>query len=441
MPFPFNLNGNVWAQNQFDNVAIATNLGPFLYDLLKDRHSKNYCTSTSSKTYVTGSTVFTVEAGRKMAVGMPVMIGSTSAGTLGSWMFGYVTAYVGTSLTINITAVYPEAGANASWVIFPGHYVLTRSSPLPVADGGFGTNAADTARGNVGLYLPAQGMSLLEDFCGKHNSYPSVKEGSQVLTSGARFAFPALDCAGEKTLAHGGCGGGGRVTFDGNYTENIIDGNHPGIAVMRVMTSNDVAFIGLGQNYFLPTSTPYIEYRVCFYLPNGLANASSDRIRLAIGFARHRYIDPAFPNYGVMMLSDRMFNEGRANPSVFTYDAFNNMGYVLLNAEMGAANNEMTAITNSSGTPAVGTITTKTAIAGGRWLTARMVRYSASAGWTCEIFDDYGTMYLAADLPFLASALDSNRLAPFIAVRKVNGSVERKVLVDYMSLRCETAAR
>lgn len=441
MGFPFTLNANVWTESQFQNGDIAKNLGPFLYDLLKDRHGKNYGTSTSSKTFVTGSTVFTTQAGKKFAVGLPVMIASTASGSAGAWMLGYVTSYVGLSLTVDIVAVYPEAGSVASWVIFPGHYALSRTSPLPTADGGLGTATADTARSNVGLYLPTHGMSLAEDFTGYHRSLPSQTETSQVLTAGTRIAVMKNECLGEKYLAHGGAGGG-RVTFDGNVSENIVDGNHPGIAVLRATLPGSCAFVAFGHNYFLPTSTPYVEYKTCIYLPNGLANASSDRIKLAIGFARHRYIDPGVPNDGSMTISDRVFNEGRpTNTAGYTFDTFNNFGYVLTNGEFTASDSELTGITNQSGSPAEGTISVKTALPSGRWLSVRIFRYSASTEWNCQIWDDYGNQYLGALLTFDASAADSNRLAPFVAMKKVNGSVERKVLVDYLSLRCETSAR
>lgn len=440
MSFPFTLNGNVWTRSQFENGDISDNLGPFLYDLTKNRRDLNFTSSTSSHTYTTGSKVFTVQAGKKFAVGLPVMISSVLTSSAGSWMIGYVTAYAGTSLTINVTAVFPEAGSNAAWVIFPGHYALTRAATLPVADGGLGTTVADTARGNVGLYLPSQGMSLLEDFTGYRRSMQSSTEQNVVMSGGSRFAFAPVFPAGEKYLAHGGAGGG-RVTFDGNISENIVDGNHPGIAVLRVTTPGNSAFVSFGNNYFLPTSTPYVEFKTCIYLPNGLANAASDRIKLAIGFARHRYIDPVFPSDGSFTLSDRIFNEGRANTAFYTFDAFNNFGYVLTNAEFSASNSEMTGITNQSGSPVQGTISNKTPLPSGRWLSVRLVRYSASTEWSCEIWDDYGNQYLGALLTFDATANDNNRLAPFVAIKKVNGSVERKMLVDYISLRAETSAR
>lgn len=440
MGFPFTLNGNVWTRSQFETGNISNNLGPFLYDLLKNRRDLNYTSSLSSHTYTTGSKAFTVQAGKKFAVGMPVMIASVLTSSAGSWMLGYVTAYAGTTLTINVTAVFPEAGSNGAWVIFPGHYALTRAGTLPVADGGLGTTVADTARGNVGLYLPSQGMSLLEDFNGYRRSLASLVEQNAVMSGGVRFAYPPAFPPGEKYLAYGG-GGGGRVTFDGNISENIVDGNHPGIAVLRVTTPGNSAFVSFGNNYFLPASTPYVEFKTCIYLPNGLANASSDRVKLAIGLARHRYIDPVFPTDGSMTISDRILNEGRANTAFYTFDAFNNFGYVLTNDEFSASTTEMIGITNQSGSAVEGTIATKVAIPSGRWLSVRMVRYSASTEWACEIWDDYGTQYLGATLTFDATTNDNNRLAPFVAIKKVNGSVERKLLVDYISLRAETSAR
>lgn len=73
-------------------------------------------TSATSTAIATGSKVFTTQAGRSFAVGRYVQIVS-AANRAGRQMSGMVTAYSGTSLTVDISSVI-GSGTAADWLIF-----------------------------------------------------------------------------------------------------------------------------------------------------------------------------------------------------------------------------------------------------------------------------------------------------------------------------------
>lgn len=73
-------------------------------------------TSTSSVAIATGSTGFTTQAGKAFDVGTFVLIRSDADPTV-DWVFGQVTAYSSTSLTVNVTAI-GGSGTHADWTIY-----------------------------------------------------------------------------------------------------------------------------------------------------------------------------------------------------------------------------------------------------------------------------------------------------------------------------------
>lgn len=72
-------------------------------------------TSTSSVAIATGSTGFTTQAGKAFDVGTFVLIRSDANPSV-DWVFGQVTAYSSTSLTVNVTAI-GGSGTHADWTI------------------------------------------------------------------------------------------------------------------------------------------------------------------------------------------------------------------------------------------------------------------------------------------------------------------------------------
>ena len=103
-------------------ASLAPQLNAWVGAYVQDTSS----TSTTSNSIGTGSKTFTVEAGKGYKVNMPVRASATS----GNFMDGVVTAYSGTSLTINVTSVN-GSGTFTSWQIFltiPGSNVTLGSN-------------------------------------------------------------------------------------------------------------------------------------------------------------------------------------------------------------------------------------------------------------------------------------------------------------------------
>jgi len=72
-------------------------------------------TSSTSFSIGTGSKVFTVSGGKAFVVGNFVLVTDDAAPTT-NWMFGQITAYSGTSMTINVTVV-AGSGTFTAWTI------------------------------------------------------------------------------------------------------------------------------------------------------------------------------------------------------------------------------------------------------------------------------------------------------------------------------------
>lgn len=102
-------------------------------------------TSTTILTIGTGSKVFTIQAGKDIGVGSFV-IGTSDAAPSTNYMFGQVTAYSGTTLTVNVT-VSGGSGMHGDWTIraagSPGAtgstgagYIATSSTSNSIASSG-----------------------------------------------------------------------------------------------------------------------------------------------------------------------------------------------------------------------------------------------------------------------------------------------------------------
>jgi hypothetical protein len=73
-------------------------------------------TSASNRTIGAGSVTFTTQAGKYFNIGQTIKVVPTADGA--RFMVGRVTAYSGTSLTLDVTNVSVGAGAYASWSLF-----------------------------------------------------------------------------------------------------------------------------------------------------------------------------------------------------------------------------------------------------------------------------------------------------------------------------------
>lgn len=106
-------------------------------------------TSASSVTIGTGNKVFTTQAGKYFTVGIPVIVTHDAAPTT-NYMTGIVTAYSGTSLTVNVTTI-SGGGTQAAWTI--------RVSGTPGATGPQGPAGAGT-----GDMLKTENLSGLANY-------------------------------------------------------------------------------------------------------------------------------------------------------------------------------------------------------------------------------------------------------------------------------------
>lgn len=115
-------------------------------------------TSTTSFALGTGSKVFTTQSGKLFAVGVNVTITSDSAPTTDA-MYGVVTAYSGTSLTVTVDS-FIGSGTKADWTIRISGARGATGATGPAGSGSGDLLAANnlsdlanagTARGNLGL--------------------------------------------------------------------------------------------------------------------------------------------------------------------------------------------------------------------------------------------------------------------------------------------------
>lgn len=104
-------------------------------------------TSTTARTPAIGALTFTTEAGKAFDVGTWLTV--QSRGTAGRWAFGKVTAYAGTSVTLDVVAIGPTVSAGADWNLLVvggrGAQGIQGIQGNPGADGATPTPAFDYA--------------------------------------------------------------------------------------------------------------------------------------------------------------------------------------------------------------------------------------------------------------------------------------------------------
>src|SRR5260221_1760561 len=137
---------------QDDPVVVSTSLITFASQQVVATATQQ-ATSTTSLTIGTGSKTLTISAGKAFQAGQWVLIQETSNSA--NQMLGQITAYGGTSLTVNVTAT-GGAGTHADWTI-----ALTNS---PAAAGyqppvGFGnvTGPGFSTAGHMATFVDASG--------------------------------------------------------------------------------------------------------------------------------------------------------------------------------------------------------------------------------------------------------------------------------------------
>ncbi|MFN7834839.1 MAG: hypothetical protein ACK5NY_03475 [Burkholderiaceae bacterium] len=132
-----------------------------LKDLVDEAATKISGTSTTSVLIGTGSKVFTTQSNKALTAGTWVLITSDAAST--NYMHGYVTAYVGTSLTVEVTNV-GGAGTFADWTIrISGTRGATGAPGGPLADGDYGDITVSSTGSVWNIDAGAVGATELAD--------------------------------------------------------------------------------------------------------------------------------------------------------------------------------------------------------------------------------------------------------------------------------------
>ena len=173
-------------------------------------------TSLTSQTIGTGSFTFVTQANISLVVGQWVTVSYST--TPSNYFYGQITAYSGTSLTVNVTVI-SGSGTYASWVISisgvrgptgsPGAGSGTVTSVAVATANGFaGSVATSTTTPNI--TLSCNTIGILQ---GNGTAISAITVGSGLSFSGGTLA--ASSSAGGTVTSVSGTGGGTGLTLTG----------------------------------------------------------------------------------------------------------------------------------------------------------------------------------------------------------------------------------
>ena len=173
-------------------------------------------TSLTSQTIGTGSFTFVTQANIALVVGQWVTVSYST--TPSNYFYGQITAYSGTSLTVNVTVI-SGSGTYASWVISisgvrgptgsPGAGSGTVTSVAVATANGFaGSVATSTTTPNI--TLSCNTIGILQ---GNGTAISAITVGSGLSFSGGTLA--ASSSAGGTVTSVSGDGGGTGLTLTG----------------------------------------------------------------------------------------------------------------------------------------------------------------------------------------------------------------------------------
>lgn len=391
MAFPITVNGRTWALADFQNGEYAANLGPFLYDCLTALAARLESTSTTSLSIGTGSKTFTVASGLLFKVGQQVRASVASDPKV--FMAGTVTSYSGTTLIVSMVTYY-GTGTYASWNISAaGLSLVNSSSPLDADYGGSAVVLAELLRAYTTFGLPDVAMeTIFEDFTGY---FPTITTST---SDSVQRAFKGVMT------------GSARITNDGNIATivresdrvtGILDGAHPGIAVLEVTAAGDVADLRYGPAAFACMREGAVV-QIKFYWPR--SDSSSDTTNLSLGL-RSWDGDSRSTGFAIHY------------PSVVSTDDL----YLGLDV-----------------TPGSYETSNDVALVPGYWYTLKLSTDIAMGESSALIYREEDGVEVLFDTLTIAAipTLDSNwALQPFVRLEKLTGSTVRTVLVDYIYWR------
>ncbi len=138
-----------------DPVVVGTSLITFASQQVVATATQQ-ATSTTSLTIGTGSKTLTIQAGKAFQVGQWVLI--QEASNSANQMLGQITAYGGTSLTVNVTAT-GGSGTHADWTIVLTNSPAAAGYQPPVGTGNV-TGPGSSTAGHVATFADATGKVL-----------------------------------------------------------------------------------------------------------------------------------------------------------------------------------------------------------------------------------------------------------------------------------------
>jgi hypothetical protein len=138
-----------------DPVVIGTSLITFATQSAVATATQS-AASTTSVTIGTGPKTFTIPAGKAFQVGQWVLVNETSNNV--NQLFGQVTAYAGTSLTVNVTAT-GGSGAYADWTIVLANSAAAAGLQPPVGTGNV-TGPGSSTGGHIAIFADASGKVI-----------------------------------------------------------------------------------------------------------------------------------------------------------------------------------------------------------------------------------------------------------------------------------------
>lgn len=176
--------------------------------------AKLIATSTTSLAVSTGSKVLTTQSGKFMGVGTNLLLSSDANPTL-NFMEGQVTAYSGTSLTVNVTKV-TGSGSYSDWTL------RVSGSPGSIGTNGWTPTLATVADGN-------RRVQQVIDWTGGSGTKPTtgLYVGPSGLTGTIGSAVDIRGAAGAGSgdvQTTGSVANGNVAVFDGTTGDNIKDG-------------------------------------------------------------------------------------------------------------------------------------------------------------------------------------------------------------------------
>jgi len=216
MAYPVTLNGRTYTLADFEGQNYVDGLPDAFEDFVTHAGNLYSTTSTTSNSIGIGSKTFTVESSKPYQVGTPLRI-TDSAAPSTNWIDAIVTAYSGTTLTVDAVA-YAGSGTKTSWNINIGGGGTSYTGTLPIAQGGTGATTAAAARTNLDVYSKSEA----------DGRYLNISGDTADISFGANMTF------GDNNKAIFGAGSDLQIYHNGSHSYI----NEGGTGNLRILAEN-----------------------------------------------------------------------------------------------------------------------------------------------------------------------------------------------------------